>query len=300
MDIRQLRQFIAVAEELNFHAAAKRLKMAQPPLSQAIKRLETQLGVRLLTRSRRLVILTQAGEAFLANARRTLMQLDRTEAVARQVDAGVAGSLRIAFVGSATYSRLFEVMQAFRLEFPSVELELLESTSIEIVKLLEAEQVDIGFLRPVVGLTGRLLTETFEKDRFVACLPAGHRLAKQRSIGLDQLADDPFVIFSARRSPTLHHQILLLCRTASFTPRIAQEAQQVQTIVSLVSAGFGVALVPATVSRERDPRVAYVPLRERSPYMTIELLAARRVDDAWPAAGAFAALARRIGRTKRG
>jgi len=299
MDVRQLRQFIAVAEALNFRRAATSLKMAQPPLSQSIKRLEIELGVQLLLRNRKSVQLTPAGGAFLAEAKRTLLQLERAANVARRAGSGTVGSLRVAFIGSSAYSHLPEAVREFRQRFPDVDLDLIESTSTEVIKLLDTDQIDIGFLRPVIGLTHNLRTESIEKDRFVVAMPARHKLAHHATLRLAQLSDFPFVIFSATRSPTLYQQILLLCRHASFTPRIAQEARQVQTVISLVSAGLGIALVPAAVGRLRHPNVVYKPLRDRSPYLTLELISARRADNVSPMAAAFAAIAKKVGRGNR-
>jgi DNA-binding transcriptional LysR family regulator len=296
MDVRQLRQFIAVAEDLNFRRAAVRLKMAQPPLSQSIKRLETELGVQLLLRNRKSVQLTPAGTAFLAEARRTLVQLERAANIARRAGSGTVGSLRVAFIGSAAYSRLPEAVRLFRQRFPDVELELVESTSMDIIKLLDTDQVDIGFLRPVIGLTNNFRTESIEKDKFIVALPAGHKLARHATLSLAQLADYPFVLFSATRSPTLYQQILMLCRHASFTPRIAQEARQVQTVISLVSAGLGIALVPGAVARLRDPTVVYKTLRDRSPHLVLELISARRADNVSPMASAFGQIAKKVGK----
>jgi DNA-binding transcriptional LysR family regulator len=296
MDIRQLRQFTVVAEELNFRRAAVRLQMAQPPLSQAIKRLENELGVALLTRDRKAVHLTPAGAVFLAEARHTVAQLERSVTMARRAASGEVGNLRVSFMGSATYSCLLQVIQEFRMRHPDVELELIESTSLDIMRQLNSNQIDIGFLRPVIGLSRNLRVETIEIDRFLAALPARHKLANEAAINLRQLESDAFVIFSARRSPTLHQQTLMLCRSVGFTPKIAQEATQVQTVVSLVSAGLGVALVPSAVRRLLHRDVAYVSLRNRSPFMTLELLSARRADNVAPILSAFAALARKMGK----
>ena len=241
MDVRQLRQFIAVAEALNFRRAAERLGMAQPALSQSIKRLEEELGVDLLIRNRKAVRLSSAGEAFLVESRRTVAQIERAATIARRAGSGRAGCLRIAFISPAAHFPIAGAVRVFHAQFPHVDLELTESTSGEIVKLLENGQVDIGVLRPVVGSNKTLVTESIEKDRFVVALPARHQLAKLASLKLSQLADYPFIFFSATTNQPLHQQTLMLCRQASFSPRIAQEVRRVTSAISLVSAFAGIA-----------------------------------------------------------
>lgn len=303
MDIRQLRLFIAVAEHLNFHRAAEQLNMAQPPLSLAIKKLESDLGVELFLRERKAVKLSAAGAAFLTEARRTVLQFEHAIELARQTGQGTVGHLRIAFVPSANYSCLVDVIRVFRQRYPDVNLDLMEATSTAIVKLLESNQIDIGFLRPESGISDKLRTASLEKDRFIAALPVGHRCANESEISLKELANDPFVAFSSvrspTRSPTLYEQTLMLCKHAGFTPRIVQQANQVHTIVSLVSAGLGVALVPAAVSRLNVANVVYVPLRERATHMVLELMVAQREDDTAPAVLAFFELAKAVGKERR-
>lgn len=294
MDLRQLRLFITVADHLNFHRAAEQLQMAQPPLSQAIKRLETELGFDLFIRERQKIKLSPAGATFVAEARRTIAQFEHAVARARQTSLGAAGHLRIMFVPSANYSHLVDVIRQFRRLHPDVELELLESSSREIAMQLEAGKIDVGVLRPDFSISEKLSAEVVEKDRFIAALPLDHRCAGRSSIALKELASDDFVTFSSvstpTRSPTLYEQIIRLCRDAGFTPRVVQQAGQVHTLVNLVSAGLGVALVPSAISRVKLANVAYVALTESSPQMELPLIAAMPATDALPAAQAFVSL----------
>lgn len=298
MDLRQLRLFITVADHLNFHRAAEQLQMAQPPLSQAIKRLETELGFDLFIRQRKTIKLSPAGATFVAEARRTIAQFEHAVARARQTSLGAAGHLRLMFVPSANYSHLIDVIREFRRLHPEVELELLESASKEIVTQLEAGKIDVGFLRPEFSMSDKLNGVVVEKDRFIAALPLEHPCSGRGSIALKELAGDDFIIFSAvstpHRSPTLYEQTVRLCRDAGFTPRIVQQAGQVHTIVNLVSAGLGVALVPSAISRVKMANVAFVALDESSPHLELPLMAATPATDASPAAQAFVSLYQRM------
>lgn len=294
MDIKPLRLFIAVAEDLNFSRAAARLGMAQPPLSLAIKNLEQELGVRLLDRTRRSVTLTRAGAAFLVEARRSIAQLERSAHVARQVSAGRAGTLRIAYVSSAPYHFLPSVLTRFHRKFPDIDFDLQEWPSLELIRLVENDQVDVAILRSVLGTRLKLRTVIGCRESFVVALPRRHRLARRTLLRLADLAEEAFVSFSAKRSPSLHQQLLMACRTAGFTPRIHQEAAQLQSIMSLVAAGLGIALVPSSIQHLNHPEIAFRRLRDRTPWLSSELIVAMRDDNPMPAAREFLKIASAI------
>jgi DNA-binding transcriptional LysR family regulator len=252
MNLQQMKQLVALAETLNFRRAAERLHMAQPPLSVSIRRLEEELDARLVVRERRGLRLTPAGEAVLAHARQITFHAEQVKRAASSASTGTSGRLRIAFVGSAAYSLFPRVLPVFRERFPQVELELREGTTTQMLRQVERGDVDLALVRyPVVEATTALLRPV-EPDVLVAALPATSPLARKRSLRLRDLADEPFVVYSATAAMNLRVQIAGACSAAGFTPRIAQEAVQVQTVLSLVGSGVGVALVPS-LSRMQAP-----------------------------------------------
>ncbi|MEV4754173.1 LysR family transcriptional regulator [Micromonospora sp. NPDC049559] len=263
MELRHLRYFVAVAEELHFGRAARRLHIAQPALSQQIQRLERELGARLLVRNRRQVQLSPAGAAFLPEARAALAQADRAASVARRTAAGELGRLALGFVGSVTDELLPRLLPEFRIRYPELRLELREMTSAEQVAALERGELDLGLLRPPArGLRTRLV----HREPLVVALPAGHRLAGADGPGADELdgaelRGEPFVLFPRHKGPGLYDMIIDYCQRSGVTPTVVQEAVQMQTITALVAAGTGVALVPS--SQRAVPRAGLVfrPLR---------------------------------------
>ncbi|HBD36053.1 MAG TPA: LysR family transcriptional regulator, partial [Cupriavidus sp.] len=258
MDLRQLQQFVVLAETGNFHRAAERLHMAQPPLSISIRKLEESLGTPLFVRTTRGVRLTQAGEAALNDARRALFHAGQARAAAVSAALGERGALRIGFVGSATYALLPRLIPAFRSAHPGIDLILHESTSAAILDRIEHGQLDAGLVRFPILNSGPYTLTPLESDAFVAAVPADGRFAEQESIALKALADEPFIMHPRADVPNLQAVAMLLCQQAGFVPRIAQEAVQVQTIVSLVESGLGVALVPGVAARYTNRRVRFL------------------------------------------
>jgi DNA-binding transcriptional LysR family regulator len=262
MELRHLKYFVAVAEELNFSRASERLNIAQPPLSQQIRRLEADLGVALFTRTRRHVDLTDTGRAILDEARRTLAQAQRIVNLARRAAQGEAGALRLGFSSSALYTMLPAILRAFRARAPEVVLSLLERSSEEQVELLSAGAIDAGFVRlPIESPAPSLTLRTVVREPLLVAMAREHRLAGHRTVALRALAREPFIMVARGAAPGLHNQIVALCSAAGFNPAIAQEAAEISTIVSLVSAGLGVAIVPASVRNLQRERVTYHPLR---------------------------------------
>jgi DNA-binding transcriptional LysR family regulator len=247
-----MKQLVALAETLNFRRAAERLHMAQPPLSVSIRRLEEELDVQLVARERRGIRLTPAGEAVLEHARQIAFHAEQVKRAAASANGGTSGRLRIAFVGSAAYSLFPRVLPAFRERFPHVELELRESTTTQMLRQVERGEVDLALVRyPIVEATTVLLRPV-EADVLVAALPASSTLARKRTLRMRDLAGEPFVAYSATAAMNLRVQVVGACQAAGFTPRIVQEAVQVQTVLSLVGSGVGVALVPS-LSRVQAP-----------------------------------------------
>src|SRR5579885_297450 len=261
MELRHLRYFVAVAEELHFSRAAERLHIAQPPLSQQIRQLEDELGVRLFERTRRRVELTDAGRMVLEEARRTLAQAERVASTARRASEGSAGFLRVGFSSSAPYTTLPAVLRAFRAQYPEVALNLFERSTEEQIELIAADKIDVAFVRrPVENAPDSLIVRTILREPFVLALPRDHRLCRRREVDIRSLAGEPFVLFPRHAAPGLYDQFAAICRRGGFKPRVAQEAVQMQTIVSLVSAGLGVAIVPASIRKLHRERVAYRPI----------------------------------------
>jgi DNA-binding transcriptional LysR family regulator len=259
VNLQQMKQLVALAETLNFRRAAERLHMAQPPLSVSIRRLEEELGADLVVRERRGLRLTPAGEAVLAHARQITFHAEQVKRAAASASGGTSGRLRIAFVGSAAYSLFPRVLPVFRERFPRVELELRESTTTQMLRQVERGDVDLALVRyPVVEATTAVLRPV-ESDVLVAALPSNSPLAGKRTLRLRDLAAEPFVVYSATAAMNLRMQVVAACQAAGFTPQIVQEAVQVQTVLSLVGSGVGVALVPF---RSRMQAPAGVELRK--------------------------------------
>lgn len=291
-ELRQLRYFVAVAEEMHFGRAARRLHMTQPPLSQAIQALEAQLGTPLFFRTRRSVALTAAGQTLLPEVQRLLQQIDGLASLAQSAAAGESGRLSVAFVPMADYSVLPQALREFRTALPSVHLDLQEATTDIQLDLLASGRIDVGFLLP--PLPEKLKAEVdylpLTSEPLVLALPEGIATARTK-MSLKRCADLPLIIFPRRMSPTFHDQILGCLREAGLSPRIGQEAIQMQTIVSLVSAGMGFALVPQSVSNMKRPGVEYRALLETSPWVEIGL--AWRRDNPSPVLAAFLELMRK-------
>jgi len=287
MELRHLRYFVAVGDELNFGRAALALHIAQPPLSRAIRALEAELGATLFDRGTRGVRLTGAGAALLPEARRLLRDAEAFRDGARQYAAGAAGTLSIGFVSTAAYNVLPRIVPAFRARRPGVRLALREATSDVQPAALASGELDVGFLIPGAR-DPALAYAPLHREPLVAALPARRRWPVR--VSLRSLAGEAFILFPREVAPELHDAIVALCRKAGFAPRIGQEAIQMQTIVSLVAGGMGVSLVPASLEHMRRDGVVYRPLAERGPRVEIGL-AWRAADDS-PLTRAFVAEAR--------
>lgn len=291
MDLRQLRYFATLAETLNFHRAAERLHISQPPLTVAIRRLEEELGARLFDRESRGVRLTDAGRAALPAARATLEQAALFRNIVGQGQQGERGLISVGFVGSAIATALPRILPAFRARYPDVDLRLEEMTSMSICTALAARQLDVGLVRLPLMDPGDFDVAVIERDRLVVALPATHRLAAGQDLALADLAGEPLVLHGA--VSVLRSVVLLACQRAGFAPRIAQEATQVQTILSLVQSGLGIALVPSTMAGTAPDGVSLMPLADP---LNIEMgIAARR--DAGGLARNFVAMAGAAGDT---
>ena len=300
LDLRQLRYFVAVAEERHFGRAAIRLAMTQPPLSQQIMALEDTLGAALFARTRRNVELTPVGRDLLPEVRRLLALADRLPALAQSLARGEAGELSLAFVSTADYGLLPELMRAFTGRYPGVRLQLVESTSDVQVEELVAGRIDAGLMIPPVPprYAGQLSYLPLMREPLVVALSdeeartldEGLTSEADGTVPLAALADLPLIVFPRRLAPAFYDIIMDCYARAGLTPRIGQEAIQMQTIVSLVSAGMGVALVPRSLCNLRRTGVVYRPLRDAQPLVETGLL--WRSDDVGPVLGGFVEVAR--------
>ncbi|AUW58969.1 LysR family transcriptional regulator [Sphingobium sp. SCG-1] len=263
MDLRQLRYFIAVAETRNFHRAAERMNVSQPPITVAIRRLESELGQTLFLREPRGVTLTPAGQAALPYAREAIIAADQLKGVVRDGASGLRGRLRLGIIGSATHDLLPRVVPNFCKAFPNVQLELEEMTSVDIVQALGNQLIDVGFIRLPVIDTASVQINIIERDELVIVLPATDPLAGRKRMALAQLADRPFVLFNA--ISILNAITHIACQRAGFSPHIQQHATQVHTVLSLVEAGLGVALIPGRSARFISDRLRIIRLSEPIP-----------------------------------
>ena len=284
MELRHLRYFVAVAEELHFRRAATRLRVAQPPLSRQIRDLERELGTDLFLRDKRRVQLTHAGRAFLPEARLVMAQTERAKRAAQRASQGEVGRLRVGFVEAATYSGLLPtVLRFFRKHMPEVGLELLELSSYQQTEALRDGRIEMGIMHsPPPDADRWLKVERVLRDPLVAALPRGHALAKRRSLSLP--------------APALYDRIIAACREAGFSPAVVQEAAQMQTIVALVAAGMGVALVPGSIAQLRRPGAVYRPVHDLA--VDMGMWAVWKLGDASPIRERFLSVMRDAARNR--
>ncbi|HEX4284987.1 MAG TPA: LysR substrate-binding domain-containing protein [Terracidiphilus sp.] len=296
IELRHLRYFVAVAEELHFGRAAKRLHLSQPPLSQQIRRLEELLGYPLFVRTSRAVRLTGAGQVFLERALRTMRKMEEDVEAMRTVARGEAGTLGVGFIGSGMLTTIPAMLGQYRARFPNVNLQLREMYTSGVIRALKEGSLDVGFLRDG-GPTEGLEVETLFSEPFLAVLPAKHPLAKRsdrRPMDAGELASEPFVFFSPTAGSRAYEKPVSICEAAGFRPRVVQEAPQWLTIMRLVGAGLGVSIGPACAERIRTPEVVCRRLRAPTGKTAVlsEIELARRAGDDRPIVDAFCKLAR--------
>ncbi|QSO51789.1 LysR family transcriptional regulator [Alicyclobacillus curvatus] len=263
MELRHLKYFVAVAEELNFARAADRLQMTQPPLSQQILQLERELGVPLFFRTKRKVELTAAGTVLVNEARTILRQVEHAADLVRLAAGGEIGELSIGFVGSATYDILPVVVREYRRQYKGVHLSLTELSTPMQVLALERGDIDIGVLRPPVP--SGIDSLTVQSADCVLAMPKEHPLAGAASIRLRDTAGFPYVLLSRKTWVGLYDEVVTLCNRSGFTPNIVQEALEFQTVIGLVAAGIGVALVPPSSQNLHARDVIYKSLTDVAP-----------------------------------
>ena len=259
IELRHLRYFVAVAEELHFSRAARRVHIAQPPLSAQIRRLEEMVGYPLLERTSRTVKLTASGEALLDRARRTLHRMEEDLEFVRGVGRGETGALRVGFIGSGMLTKLPAILGEYRRLYPGVELRLREFYTSTLIDALRDGSVDVGFLRDG-GPIEDLDVEPVLVERLIGVVSRHHRLARQATIRVAQLKDEPFVFFPKFAGPTAWQRTMTLCEEHGFQANIVQEAPHWVTILSLVDAGLGVTIAPDCIRRIAAKSIACRPL----------------------------------------
>lgn len=289
MELRHLRYFVAVGEELHFGRAAERLHMAQPPLSQQIRQLEAELGFELLHRTTRQVSLTPAGRRYLDRARAILAAVDDAGDEAARVAGGSIGKVSLGFIGSATYALLPRLARELRVSFPDIDLVVTgEMLTPRQEQALAEGSLDVALMRTPV-LEPSIDVRLLSREEVVVVLPQEHPLALQSSVRLSDLADEPFVAYPSGHRSVLHDTMVSVCQAAGFRPQVAVQAAETSTLVVFVAAGLGVALVPESVRRLGVPGAVFRPIRPTSGEVPqVELALGRRKDERDPAVLAVA------------
>ena len=281
MELRHLRYFVTTAEELNVTKAAVRLGIAQPPLTQQIKALESELGVHLFTRIGRRIALTEAGILFLTEARAILERANQAISIARSAGRGDTGTLRIGFTGSAGFNPIVtSILSRFRTGWPQVVLGLEESRTSRLLSALSAGAIDAAFVRPPVDSDGKVSSRIVSTETMVVAVPASHELAAQADVSLPALRDEAFILYPREGGFGLSELVVAACLTAGFQPRVAQQSPQMTSTINLVAASIGIAIVPECMSPLRPDAVRFLDLHE--PSLMADLHLAYRRDDQSP------------------
>ncbi|MBE7209960.1 MAG: LysR family transcriptional regulator [Gluconacetobacter diazotrophicus] len=297
MELRHLRYFLAVAEELNFRRAAERVGIAQPPLSSQIHDLEAELGVKLFRRNPRGVALTEAGHAFLSEVPAVFERLAHAVHLARRGGRGEVGQLRVGYTGSTAFNEIVpEALREFRRAYPDVELTLAELNSLQLLDQLHRQRLDAVFIRPGPEPTPGTTLLPLPSESMVVVVPAEHRLAARYAIELHELAGEPLVMFSRALGPSLYDAVIGACREAGFEPVIRQIAPQITSIANLVAVELGVSIVPVRTANAAMAGVRYLPIKGIAPVARLGL--ATRTDDRSVITGNFVACVRRAARPR--
>jgi DNA-binding transcriptional LysR family regulator len=288
MDVRQLKSFIAVAEELNFSRAASRLNISQPSLSQQIRVLEATVKVPLVWRTSRQVELTAAGAAFLVEARSTLRQMDAAVAAAKARAALASRNLRFGFVDSAIYGILPPLIRAYRDRYPEVHLQLREMTSLQQIEALNGGELDVGVLYPETA-AANLVFKQLRRERILLAMPFGHPLAKRTTVPLRLLDGEPLVSFERQVAPALYDRVEKMLASAEAKPRVVQHATELHTVLGMVTAGLGLAFIPSSLKRWAGVDVEYRHLSHPMPWVAMSMAWSR--SNRGPLVDSFVALA---------
>lgn len=275
MELRTLRSFVVLAEERHFHRAAERLHIAQPALSQQIKRLEQELHAQLFVRTTRSVELTDAGRVLLAEARRVLAAADRVVSAVQHAASGELGTVRIGFVASAALGLVPGILLAVQERWPKLELQLVEATTEEQLRALRNGEMDLGIARELQQRLPDLRVRRLMDERLVVAMHETHPLAGRDQVALAELSEERFIVFPRTRVSRLLDHIMGLCAAAGFRPQVAHEAVQFPTILGLAAANTGIAIVPAAMRALQLPGLRYLDLADRRATSTLSVVSGR-------------------------
>ncbi|WGS51598.1 LysR family transcriptional regulator [Paraburkholderia sp. D15] len=292
MNVRHLEYFVMLAQELHFRRSAERLGITQAPLSLAIQALEAELGARLFHRTRRSVVLTEAGHALLDDARAIIARIEHAKESVWETVSGEVGRLRVGFTNASSLSPFFpRLIHAYRTQRPKVNIALLELSSSRQIEAIEQRELDVGLLRlPDSTPPAELVFTPLMDEPLLVAMHAGHRLAQAATLKLKDLRNEPFIAYPRQAGVAISQQTLALCAKRGFEPQVVQEAQQASTLIGLTATGLGIALVPATLRSIVVPGVVFRALDE--PDTTSTLYIAHRYGDANARAMQFAELAK--------
>ena len=280
METRQLKYFVAVAEELHFGRAAKRLHISQPPLSQQIKNFEAELGVTLFERSKRSVALTPVGKVFLEDARGILQSMKKARTNLETAAAGKAGRFDLGYIGPALDTPLCDIVREFKLAYPRVRLGLLEMTTNEQLEAARKGEIDAGVVRLFKHDTRGLEWFRFHRESYALIVPAGHRLTEKERVDICELADEDFIFFPRDSQPHLYDEWMSVFAYCGFTPRIVQEAATKAAAMALVAAHLGISIVPESLTQRRLPQVTFKKLIGRHPAVEVHIVYRKNTEHA--------------------
>lgn len=297
LELRHLRQYVAVAEELHFRRAAMRLHMTQPPLTAAIRQLEGLVGTKLLERNQHHVKLTAAGQRFLDEARFTLAQADHAVAAARRAPQGISGVLRFSSVSSANLGLLPHLLSRFRAEYPSIELHITSVTSLRQIELLKHGDVDLGLIMVPLQDSRTLDITVLGSEEIVLAVPAGHPIAAKERVSVSMLAAERFIIYPAPENVEFEGVLIAACQRAGFYPRVVQHASQMLTKLALVESGFGLTIVPACMRKVCMPGIRYLRIYDGKTPLCYTIALAARSNANSQLVHAFVSMARRVCKT---
>jgi DNA-binding transcriptional LysR family regulator len=275
MEFRHIRSFLSVAETLHFGRSARLLNLSQPALSIQVKALEDELGVQLLSRNRQGTVLTEAGQAFREDAAIALEKLEFAKRKAQWASAGRLGHIRIGFISTAGFEIVTNLMRRFRKSYPDVEFSIRNILTGAQLQMISDGLLDVGFLRLPIENRKEIEVTTVNTEPFVAILPSGHSLSAKKEIRLRELKGNPFVIYAREYAPGFHDFLIGILSSAGVVPKVVQTAGEMPTLISLVDAGVGVSIVPASVAKRIVSKVVVCSIADRMPESEIGIALAR-------------------------
>lgn len=272
METRHLKYFVAVAEELHFGRAAKRLHISQPPLSQQIMKFEEQLGVTLFTRNKRSVALTSAGKSFLLDAQNILKEMEQAKENLKAVATGIKGRFELGYIAPALDTPLTAIIKQFKITYPGVRLGLTEMSTNKQLDVLRKGDIDAGVVRLFMHDMKGLCSQKFHQESYALILPTGHRLAGKESVDISELGDEEFIFFPRNAQPRLHDTWMTAFNHCNYTPNIVQEVSNKAASLALVAAGIGISIVPESLARRSPEQVVFKKLTGDIPTLEIHVV----------------------------